>query len=420
MSIQQKKNRKTRRGARGLLTAVSLFGFVSFMLLFIRTGESRSLILAFAVPLVEYIAAHILGRFFGADILLVSLVNFLCSLGMIVLYRIDPALGMRQPVYYAAGTAGMVACIIAVRMIRRWPVFIVIMMGLSLVLLALPLAAGREINGAKAWILIGGISFQPSEIVKVFLVLCVSYMLSRRQRVLSIVYAAMCILLLALQRDMGAALLFYFTVLVLIYVSTGSLVLTLAGLAAGVAAAYIGYTRFPYIQSRVAMWQDPWQDEYGKGYQIVMGLIAMVNGGLWGTGLGSGNMTAIPEARNDYIFAIIMNEFGMVFAALVIIVYVLIVVRGAMIARRSTSAMHGHLAIGSVCMLAIQTFVIIGGVIKLIPLTGVTLPFISSGGTSMVSAMCLIGLVQGVEARNRDVLDEDEEMAEIDERGART
>ena len=418
--MPRKTSKKMKKSEHSLLISVSLFSFVSFMLLFIRSGEIRSLILALAVPCVQYAAARVLVHFFSADPLLFSLVNFLCALGMIVLYRIDPSLGMRQPLYYAAGVGGMILCVLAVRGMKKWQVPVLLMMGGSLLLLALPLVMGREINGAKAWVFFGSVSFQPSELVKVFLILCVSFMLSRRQRVMSIIYAALCILLLALQRDMGAALLFYFTVLLLIYVSTGSLVLTLAGLAAGFAAAYIGYSHFPYIQSRVAMWQDPWQDEYGKGYQIVMGLIAMVNGGLMGTGLGSGNMTTIPEAQNDYIFAIITNEFGMIFAALVVVMYIMIVVRGAMIARRSTSAMHAYLSIGSVCMLAVQTFVIIGGVIKLIPLTGVTLPFISAGGSSMVSAMCLIGLVQGVEARNRDLLDEDEEMAEYAREGGRS
>lgn len=405
-------NMGKRRKMMPLLIAEVAFYCCAFLMLLARTGNLQCLLLAVVVPAALCLSTYVVSRFFAADRLLLMLVNFLCALGILMLYRIDPELGMQQTLHYAAGLLVMVACILFVKHMHRWPLLILLMMGASLVLLAMPVVFGREINGAKAWVVLGPVSFQPSEPVKLVLLLCVSYALSRRKRVIAIAYAGVCLGQLMLQKDLGTALLYYFTVLIMLYSDTGSLMLILLGLAAGAVAAYLGYSMFAHVKMRVAVWQDPWKDADHYGYQIVQGLIAMVNGGFWGMGLGAGNALRIPEARNDYIFAVIMNEFGMIFAVVVIAIYLLIVLRGVMIARRSTSLMYSLLAVGCIGLLAMQTFVIIGGIIKLIPLTGVTLPFVSSGGSAMAASMGIAGLLQGVDARNRDVLHEDEHIAE--------
>ncbi len=161
----------------------------------------------------------------------------------------------------------------------------------------------------------------------------------------------------------------------------------------------------------MAIWLNPWADTQGAGYQIVQSLIAIVNGGFWGVGLGLGNASVIPEYYNDFIFSVILHEFGVIFGLIVLCMYLFIVVRGMMIARRSRTVFHSLLAAGCTALLALQTFVIIGGNIKLIPLTGVTLPFISYGGTSMVTSLCVIGLLQGVASRNEAGMNEDWALA---------
>ena len=140
-------------------------------------------------------------------------------------------------------------------------------------------------------------------------------------------------------------------------------------------------------------------------------LIAIVNGSFWGVGLGLGNASVIPEYYNDFIFSVILHEFGMVFGLIVLCMYLFIIIRGVMIAQRSRTVFHSLLAIGCSALIALQTFVIIGGNIKLIPLTGVTLPFISYGGTSMVASLCVIGLLQGVASRNAAGVTADRELA---------
>ena len=168
---------------------------------------------------------------------------------------------------------------------------------------------------------------------------------------------------------------------------------------------------FAHVRRRVSIWLDPWADVDNAGYQIVQALIAMVNGGTWGVGLGLGNASVIPEYYNDFIFSVILHEFGVVFGVIVLGIYALIAVRGVMIAMRARTAFEALLAIGCAAMIALQTFVIVGGNIKLIPLTGVTLPFISYGGTSMVASLCVIGLLQGVQSRIQASVSEDKWLA---------
>lgn len=406
-----KNNSRLRRGLKDPVSLVMLFYFLAFLLLFTRDGNFEAMLLAGVVPVIILIGTAGLPKVFPADRLLLSLTNFLCALGVLILYRMDPARGIDQAINYGVGVFCMLCCTVAVEKIRSWGFLCTVMMGVSAVLLAVPYLFGVEKNGAKAWIAVGRFSFQPSEIVKVCFLPVIAYLLSRRRLITCVIYTGACLLLLMLQQDLGTALIYYFTLLILVYTATGSLLLVGLGLLAGAGAAVAGYEMFSHVRVRVAMWQDPWQDPMGKGYQIVKGLLAMVNGGLFGMGLGQGNATGIPEAQNDYIFAVIMNEFGVLFGVIVVLMYILIVVRGAMIARRSTGRMYAMMAVGCVGMICIQAFVIIGGVIKLIPLTGVTLPFISSGGSSMVSSMAIIGLLQGVSARNKQRILEDEEIA---------
>lgn len=407
--------KEKRRGrsdpARLLLSAVMLFFFLAFFLLAIKDGSWESFLLSVLVPVIVFVGSAGIPRLFPADKLLLSLTNFLCALGVLILYRLSPQRGLTQAVNYGVGIACMILCTLLVRYMNSWKWAVPLLMLGSLALLALPLVIGRETNGAKNWVRLGSYSFQPSELVKLALLLAAAYLLSKRRVVLSIFFAGACLLLLMLQKDLGTALLYYGVMLVLLYAATGSLPLVSVGLAGGAGAAVAGYQMFAHVKRRVAVWLNPWADTGDSGYQIVQGLIAMVNGGAWGVGLGLGNASVIPEYYNDFIFAVILHEFGLIFGLIVVCMYLFIIIRGIMIARRCRTAFHALLATGCAALIALQTFVIIGGNIKLIPLTGVTLPFISYGGTSMVSSLCVIGLLQGVASRNEAGVHADRELA---------
>ena len=247
----------------------------------------------------------------------------------------------------------------------------------------------------------------------------ISWYMSRRKTLPWLSFAVLCLGLLMLQRDLGTALIYYGVTLLLYFAASGSWSVILMGLAGGCGAAWLGYRMFAHVKKRVAIWINPWSDYQNAGYQIVQGLLALASGGLWGCGLGLGSPKTIPVYETDFIFAVICEQFGLIFGLCVLAMYIALIWRGATTAMAARRSFHGLLAMGCTLLIGLQTFTIIGGVIKLIPLTGVTLPFISHGGSSMVSSMCLIGFIQGVESLNADDLAEDLAMAMASPEGGR-
>ena len=411
-----RSRRQKRRPDHMLVSAIMLFFFSAFLLIALNGElEWQGFALAVIVPVLIYISTMWLPRFFPADKLLLAIANFLCALGVLVLYSTDrgagTSRGMQQAVYYGAGIISMLACIFIVRYVRRWRFLIkVVMMGAA-ALLVLPLAIGTEQNGATNWITLGGTSVQPSEVVKLALLLALSWYMSRRRFWPWFLFAVFSLLVLMLQRDLGTALIYYATALFLFYASTGNLPLTGLGLLGGGGAAVAGYVMFAHVKKRVAIWRNPWIYYETSGYQIVQMLMAIASGGLFGVGLGLGAPRVIPVYFTDCIFAVICEQFGVIFGALVLAMYVILILRGASIASAARHSFHALLAMGATVMLGVQTFVIIGGVLKLIPLTGVTMPFVSYGGTSLVSCMGLIGLIQGVASVNQDDMAYDYEIS---------
>lgn len=405
------RNRLRSNPGKRLAQVVMLFFFSAFLLLGLKDFAWQAFALAVGVPAMISVGTNLLSRLFPTDKLLLSLTNFLCALGVLVLYSTNPDYAYQQTIYYGVGLGAMVVCIYLVRIIRNWHIPVLLMIPVSLAMLALPLIIGKETNGAKNWFYIGSLSVQPSEIVKLSLLVIISFYMSRHKMIPWLFFAVCCLGLLMLQKDLGTALMYYGTTLMLFYASSGNVALTGVGLAGGAGAAVMGYQMFAHVKKRVAIWLNPWSDYENAGYQIVQGLMALASGGAFGCGLGLGSPTTIPVYHTDFIFAVICEQFGLIFGLCVLAMYVALIWRGATIAMAARHSFHGLLAMGCTVLIALQTFTIIGGVIKLIPLTGVTMPFVSYGGTSLVSSMCLIGLLQGVASLNDDDLDEDTDLA---------
>ena len=410
------RRQEKRRPDRKLVSVVMLFYFSAFLLIsFNGEIDWHGLVLSLVVPLFIYIATLWLPRFFPADKLVLAIANFLCALGVLILYSTDrgagTSRGMQQAIYYGIGIIAMLFCILLVRYIRKWNFFIhIVMLGAAL-LLVLPLAIGTEQNGATNWITVGNTSLQPSELVKIALLFICGYYMSKRQMIPWLLFAIFSLGVLMLQKDMGTALIYYATTLFLYYCSTGNLPLTGLGLVGGVGASILGYQMFAHVKKRVAIWRNPWAYYETSGYQIAQMLMAIASGGLFGVGLGLGAPRVIPVYFTDCIFAVICEQFGIIFGVLVLLMYVILILRGTSIATSARSGFHGLVAMGATVMIGIQTFVIIGGVLKLIPLTGVTMPFVSYGGTSLLSCMGMIGLLQGVASVNQDELEYDYEIS---------
>ncbi len=397
-----KNARKSRSPGWGMTVSVMIFYFAAFLLLALKDYHWQGFALMVLVPLGIWTGTYIMVYLVPVDRLVLALTNILCAMGILILYDTQPLLAYRQVAYYGIGTVGMVSSMILVRKVRTLRNSIWILAACSLVFLGLPLLMGREINGAKNWIFLGQRSVQPSEIVKILMLAVLAQFLSRRQFFPCLCFSAGCLLLLMLQKDLGTALLYYGVTLLLFFIATGNILLTALGLLGGAGASVLGYHMFAHVRRRVAVWMNPWADYENAGYQIAQGLMALASGRWFGVGLGLGSPKTIPVYSTDYIFAVICEQFGLIVGVCILIMYVLLIWRGARIAMAARSSFHAYLCMGATCMLGLQTFVIIGGVIKLIPLTGVTMPFVSAGGSSLLSSMCLVGIIQGVASVNED------------------
>ena len=239
-SSAERKHRS--RPDRRLCSAMMLFFFSAFLLISLK-GEIawQGLALSVIVPALIYVATMWLPRFFPADKLLLSIANFLCALGVLILYSTDldggTSRGMQQAMYYGVGIVGMLGCIMLVRYVRRWSFLIYVMMGGAVLLLALPLAIGTEQYGATNWIRVGGMSLQPSEVVKLALLLILSYFMSHRRLIPWLAFCLYCLGVLMLQKDLGTALIYYFTALFMYYAYTGNLLMTGVGLVGAAGAS---------------------------------------------------------------------------------------------------------------------------------------------------------------------------------------
>ena len=404
-------SRKRSSSKHGLAGLVALFFFLGFGLLALRRGTWESAVPAVAVPGAILLTAWLLPLLFPLDQLLLSLANFLCALGMLILYITRPSLALHQMTAYGAGLVAMICTAVFVRRHSRRDNWAWIFAVLALTALGMPVLFGQEINGARNWLDIGVLSLQPSEMVKPLLVFCLAVWMSERRWLPGLVFSVLCLLLLLLQKDLGTALLYFAVSLLIGWMASGSLAVLAGGLLGGGAAALWGYHHFAHVRRRVEIWIDPWKDYQNAGYQLVQSLVALASGGLFGVGLGLGAPDSIPIHTSDFIFSAICEQFGLIFGACVLLVYALLIWRGAAVARAARYRFHGLLAMGAVLFLGLQAFLIIGGVLKLIPLTGITLPLVSYGGTSMVSSFCLLGLIQGVDSLNREALEEDTHLA---------
>lgn len=375
---------------------------------------------SFAVPIalvLSFIAAHIALRRFApnADPALLPVVFLLCGIGICFVLRLAPDTAGRQIVWLFAGIALMIATIILVPSVERLGHYKYTCLLFGLILLLLPIVPfiGVEYNGSRIWLSIAGMSFQPGEIAKIFIVLFLAAYLADNRELLSVLRRSriglkypdfralipllamwvIALLIVVLERDLGSALLFFGIFLVMIYVCTGRISYVIIGLVLVAIGGFGLYMMFSHVQTRIAVWQNPFADSSGSGYQLVQSLYSLADGGLFGTGIGRGVPTYIPEVQSDFIFSAIGEEMGLLGASGVIFLYMLFAVRGFLTAARARSDMAAFTAVGLTASICLQAFIIIGGDTGLIPLTGLTLPFMSQGGSSLLSSFIIVGLL---------------------------
>ncbi len=399
-----------RPSASGLLVLIVIFEFAAFLLLGLskQPFDANAILmgsLTSALLIMQYCLMTAAWQYIDRYILIVS--NILAGIGMIMQYRLSPENAVKQIVFLFVGMLILAAVVVIIKKVESWEKTLLWIIGGSILFLVLPFAIGTSSGGALNWINLGIISIQPSEFVKISVVFVASAMLSKKQKNRKLwpllVFMAFCLAVLAAQRDLGAALLYAGTVLIMFYVATNNLLLTGIGVGLAVGGAVGSYKMFSHVRERVEIWRNPWADYNESGFQIVQGLIALASGGLFGMGLTRGSPNSVPVRNSDYIFAVICEEFGLIFGIALLAFFLVFIIRGASIAMRAQSRFHALLAFGCTCLLTLQSFIIVGGVIKLIPLTGITLPLVSYGGSSMLSTMILIGIIQGVAQKSGEL-----------------
>jgi cell division protein FtsW (lipid II flippase) len=398
--------------AAGLLTLSLLLELSAFALVAVRDlpwdfsafafGGILVVLLLFQYLLLTSVFRHL-------DRYLLIIANFLVAMGLIVQYRIDPDIAYRQILWFGIGMLAMVICILLMRKQNIFRTLNPLIMIGCVGMLAVLYVIGDDKFGARNWLTIGTQSVQPSEFVKVGLVFVLAHWLTKSRQVRDIwpllVFVVVTGGLLVIERDLGAALLILGTSLIVFYVATGRKGLAAIALMGGVGGAVASYHLFDHVRVRVAVWRNPWTTYSGSGYQIAQGLMAIASGGLWGMGLTRGSPTLIPAHHTDYIFAVICEEFGIIVGVCIIAFYLVFIVRGALVALNAPDRFQMLVAFSCTALITLQSFIIIGGVIKLIPLTGITLPFVSYGGSSLLTSMMLLGILEGVAIQGGETLE---------------
>ncbi|MDQ3875477.1 MAG: FtsW/RodA/SpoVE family cell cycle protein [Actinomycetota bacterium] len=361
-----------------------------------------------------YLAAHVIARLTvpNADPYLLPMVGLLTAVGLTEIYRLEPDDAFRQGGWIVVGVALFGATLLLLRHNYRRLESYKYVLGVTAVgLLVLPVlpVLGQTVNGARLWIDLGPIQFQPGELAKIMLIVFLAGYLRDKREVLAqgrlkdfgplLLIWGLAMLVLVVTSDLGSALLYFGIFLAMIYVATARVAYVAAGLGLFVAGAAAAYELIPRVEERVSIWLDPWQDPHRSGYQLVQSLYSISNGGFGGTGLGKGTFATtggdplIPYANTDFIYSALAQELGLVGSAGLLLVYMLFVTRGFRIALLADDGFSKLLAAGLTFTFALQTFIIVGGIVRLIPLTGITLPFVSYGGSSIVSNFILLALL---------------------------
>lgn len=366
---------------------------------------------------VAFIIAHIATRKFapGADPAILPIVFVLSSIGICFVERLAPELAMAQVVWLFVGVACMVLVMVFIRNLDKVANFKYTLMIVGFLLLLSPLVPGlgQEIYGSRIWLSLGPFSFQPGEIAKIVIVLFLAGYLASNREMLSVFTTRIgpfnlpdvrtllplllmwiiALLIVVFEKDLGSALVFFFVFIVMLYAATGKKFFLIVGLlliAIGGVGAFMAFT---HVQVRVDTWLDPFADAQNTGYQLVQAIYSIADGDLFGVGIGRGLAQNIPVVESDFIFAAIAEEIGLLGAAGVLLLFLGLAIRGFVTAARAKSDVSSFIAVGLTSIIVLQAFIIVGGVTRLIPLTGLTLPFISQGGSSLLASFIIVGFL---------------------------
>jgi peptidoglycan glycosyltransferase len=406
----------------GLIILAALITVAAYALAGIgRTSSIPADIWPFlGIVLALLVVAHLFNRRLvpRADGILVPLAALLNGIGYVFIARLNEDLADNQAAWTALGIGAYVATLFVVRRSRDLQRFRYTFMVIGLGLLLLPLVpiVGQEINGARIWVGLGPVNFQPGEFAKIALaIFFAGYLVDKRELLgmatwprfrpmlpdpkhLGPVLLAwgVSLLVMVAQKDLGSSLLFFALFILLLWISTERSAYLAVGTVLFAAGAYFAWTSFAHVADRIATWLDPWPDGQDEGFQVIQSWFSLAWGGLSGTGIGLGEPERIPVVETDFIFSAVAEELGLFGAAALITTFLLIIGAGLRIAVQTTDPFEKLLAAGLTILIGVQAFIIMAGVTRLLPLTGVTLPFVSYGGSSLLANYVLLALLMRI------------------------
>jgi cell division protein FtsW (lipid II flippase) len=407
--------------AVGVLTAL---GFASVYIArqsVVSWGSLSYAVFFFAL----YIAAHLATRMTvpNADPYLLPMAGLLTAVGVTEIYRLGNADAFKQGLWIVIGVGLFALALFGLRRDYRILEQYKYLFGvLAIGLLFLPRVPGlgTTVNGARLWVHVGGFTFQPGEFSKIFLIVFLAAYLREKREVLAqgrlkdigplLVIWGACMLVLVSSNDLGSGLLYFGIFLAMLYIATARLSYVIVGIGLFLAGGFVAYEKIPHVHERVTIWLHPWTStkvfcpstgglalrQDCESYQLVKSLYSIANGSFPGAGLGKGTFTSadghplIPFVNSDFIYSALAQELGLIGAAALLLVFMLFVARGMKIALQADDGFSKLLAAGLTFGFALQTFIIVGGVLRIIPLTGITLPFVSYGGSSVVANFLLL------------------------------
>lgn len=397
---------KTRRSSDYMLGEMTmmmlLLQFAAYLVLYLKLGEQQDLIYYYGFQALFLVLVVVLWRLFYKNLQTTLLSNtcMLLCIGLIVLTRLNLKQSVRQ---FQIILVSMVISMIVPIVIRKWKScakFDTVYGITGIILLGAVLILSASTYGANISFTIAGVTLQPSEFVKILFVFYVAGRFYRsvefKDLAVTTGFAAVHVLILVASKDLGGALLFFVTYLVMLYVATKKAGYCLLGLGAGGLAGVAAYFLFSHVRVRVMAWRDPWSCIDREGYQVTQSLFAIGTGGWTGMGLGQGMPSGIPFVEKDSVFSAISEEMGGIFAVCVILICMCVFLNFFYLAMKVKNLFYCYVAMGIGTMYATQVLLTIGGVIKFIPLTGVTLPLVSYGGSSILSTLIMIGVMQGI------------------------
>ncbi len=415
------KDAEKRAGAtRAQLVFMIIFNFAAYGVIFIQNGDIYVLLMyagMIAYILLTYLIYHLFYK--GASFVLVNTMCMLISIGLVMHTRLDIETALKQLIIAAAATVISFVIPIIIRKAKVFSQWGILFAVIGILLLAAVFVLARVTGGGKLSIEFHGITFQFSEFVKITFVFFIAAMLSQASTFAQVfkvtVFAGIHVIILVASTDLGAALVYFVAYMVMVCVATGKVRYALIGFGGMAAASVAAYKLFSHVRVRVDVWRDPFADYQGTGYQIVQALFSVVAGGWFGTGLLNGSPDMIPLVQQDFTFAAICEEMGILFGICLILLCMgayLIIVN---IAMKLDNEFYKLIAIGLGTEYAFQVFLTIGGTTKLIPMTGITLPLVSYGGSSITCTIFMFAIIQGLYILRKDEWEQENGPEEYEE-----